>query len=114
MAANASAICAVADVSGWEKCADGAAPLWRGASPPSTIAESSMGAAMRADLLLAIGTSLQVYPVAGVVPLAKRSGARVVILNAQPTPFDGVADSVLRQPIGEILPALCAWDAELR
>lgn len=76
--------------------------------------DRAMGAAMRADLLLAIGTSLQVYPVAGVVPLAKRSGARIVILNAQPTPFDGLADSVLRQPIGEILPALCAWDAELR
>ena len=59
-----------------------------------------------ADLFLAIGTSLQVYPVAGLVAVAKASGARVVILNAEPTPFDEVADAVLPQPIGEILPAL--------
>jgi NAD-dependent deacetylase len=76
--------------------------------------DRAMSAATRADLLLAIGTSLQVYPIAGVVPLAKRSGARVVILNAEPTPFDGLADGVLRQPIGEILPALCSRSAELR
>ena len=64
-------------------------------------------AAERADLLLAVGTSLQVYPVAGIVPLAKRYGSRVVIVNAQPTPFDDVADAVFRQTIGEILPVLC-------
>jgi len=66
-----------------------------------------MRAAERADLLLAVGTSLQVYPVAAAVPLAKAAGARVVIVNAEPTPFDELADAVLRQPIGEILPALC-------
>ena len=45
---------------------------------------------------------------AGVVPQAKNAGARVVIVNDQPTPFDDIADAVLRGPIGEILPALCA------
>ena len=68
----------------------------------------AMDAADEADLLLAVGTSLQVYPVAGMVPAAKAAGARVVIVNAEPTPFDDMADAVLRQPIGEILPALCA------
>ena len=68
----------------------------------------AMRAAGRADLLLAIGTSLQVYPVAGAVPLAKAAGATIVIVNAEPTPFDDIADAVLRQPIGEILPLLCA------
>jgi NAD-dependent deacetylase len=63
-------------------------------------------AALEADLLLAVGSTLQVYPVAGVVPLAKRAGARLVIVNAEPTPFDGIADVVLREPIGEVLPAL--------
>jgi NAD-dependent deacetylase len=67
----------------------------------------AMRAAEDADLLLAIGTSLQVYPVAGAVPLAKSAGARVVIVNAEPTPFDEIADAVLRDPIGEVLPALC-------
>ena len=67
----------------------------------------AMQAAERADLLLAIGTSLQVYPVAGAVPIAKAAGARVVIVNAEPTPFDDEVDAVLRQSIGEVLPALC-------
>jgi NAD-dependent deacetylase len=74
---------------------------------PDVIARA-MRAAERADLLIAIGTSLQVYPVAGAVPLAKSSGARAVIVNAEPTPFDEIADAVLGQPIGEILPVLCA------
>ena len=68
----------------------------------------AMRAAGRADLLLAVGTKLQVYPVAGMVPLAKSAGARLVIVNAEPTPFDDVADAVLRQPIGEVLPAICS------
>ena len=61
-----------------------------------------------ADLLIAIGTSLQVYPIAGVVPAAKASGARLVIVNAEPTPFDDMADAVVREPIGRVLPAICA------
>jgi len=72
------------------------------------VIDRAMQAAARADLLLAIGTSLRVYPVAGAVPLAKSAGARVVIVNAEPTPFDDIADAVLRAPIGEILPSLCA------
>ena len=79
-----------------------------GQSLDPTVISRAMCAAERADLLLAIGTSLQVYPVAGAVPLAKAAGARVVIVNAEPTPFDDLADAVLRQPIGEILPLLCA------
>ena len=66
-----------------------------------------MASAERTDLLLAIGTSLQVYPVAGTVPLAKAARARVVIVNAERTPFDDIADAVLREPIGEILPRIC-------
>ena len=73
---------------------------------PENIARA-MQAAQDADVLLAIGTSLQVYPVAGAVPVAKAAGARVVVMNAEPTPFDNVADAVFRQRIGEILPVLC-------
>jgi NAD-dependent deacetylase len=71
------------------------------------VIERAMRTAAQADLLLAVGTSLQVYPVAGAVPVAKAAGARVVIVNAEPTPFDEMADAVLRKPIGEVLPALC-------
>ena len=70
------------------------------------VIDRAMGAAAEADLLLSIGTSLQVYPIAGAVPTAKRAGARVVIVNAQPTPFDGIADAVLREEIGEVLPRI--------
>jgi len=66
----------------------------------------AMRAAEMADLLLAVGTSLQVYPVAGAVPAAHHAGARVVILNGEPTPFDEMADAVLRGSIGETLPRL--------
>jgi NAD-dependent deacetylase len=61
-------------------------------------------AAKSCDLLLAVGTTLSVYPIAGVVPVAKRAGARVVIVNGEPTEMDGLADAVLRGPIGELLP----------
>ena len=72
------------------------------------VIERAMRVAQEADLLLAVGTSLQVYPVAGVVPAAKAAGARLVIVNAEPTPFDDLADAVLSNPIGEVLPAICA------
>jgi len=71
------------------------------------VLERSMQCAGEADLLLSVGTSLQVYPAAGVVPLARQAGARVVIVNAQPTPFDAIADAVLRDPISELLPQIC-------
>jgi NAD-dependent deacetylase len=74
---------------------------------PSVIARA-MRAAGDADLLLAIGSTLQVYPVAATVPHAKASGARIVIINAEPTGFDDIADAVIRQQIGDVLPALAA------
>jgi NAD-dependent deacetylase len=71
----------------------------------------AMRAASEADVLLAVGSSLQVYPVAGAVPAAKEAGARVVIVNAEPTPFDEIADAVLSHPIGETLPFICRTSA---
>lgn len=63
-------------------------------------------AAFAADLLIAVGTTLEVQPVAGMVPLAKVTGARIIIVNAEPTAGDAVADVVLRGRIGDILPEL--------
>ena len=63
-------------------------------------------AASSCDLMLAVGTKLSVYPIAGVVPVAKRAGARVVILNAEPTEMDELADAVLRGSISSLLPRL--------
>jgi len=63
-------------------------------------------AARHCDLMLAVGSTLSVFPIAGVVPVAKEAGARVVIVNAEPTAMDDVADAVLRGPISAILPRL--------
>ncbi len=70
------------------------------------VIDGAMRAAAQADLFLSIGTSLQVYPIAGVVPLARGAGAKIVILNAEPTPFDEIADAVFRDSISKVLPEL--------
>jgi NAD-dependent deacetylase len=63
-------------------------------------------AAQQCDLLLAVGSTLGVYPVAAIVPVAKRHGAKIVIVNGAPTEMDDIADAVLQGPIGELLPAI--------
>lgn len=63
-------------------------------------------AALACDLCLAVGTTLGVYPAAGIVPLAKQTGAKVIIINGEPTELDNLADVVLQGRIGEILPPL--------
>jgi NAD-dependent deacetylase len=55
------------------------------------------------DLFLAIGSSLVVWPAAGFPLLAKRSGARLVVLNREATDFDDIADLVVRADIGQTL-----------
>ena len=71
------------------------------------VIERAAQASADADLFMAVGTSLQVYPVAGLLPLAKKAGARVIIANAEPTPMDHLADAVIADPIGEVLPLIC-------
>jgi NAD-dependent deacetylase len=68
--------------------------------------ERAQAAAERADLFLAIGTSLGVYPAAALPEIALINGARLVVMNGEPTPFDGVAAAVVRTPLGTALPAL--------
>ena len=72
---------------------------------PEVIARA-MQAAGDADLFLAVGSSLQVDPVAGALDIAHAAGARIVIVNAQPTPFDGIADAVFHESISEVLPQI--------
>jgi NAD-dependent deacetylase len=71
------------------------------------VIERAFQVAEEADLLIAIGSTLQVQPVAGVVPAARRAGARVIILNAQPTACDDLAHAVMQGAIGDLLPAMC-------
>ncbi|MCY4037379.1 MAG: Sir2 family NAD-dependent protein deacetylase [bacterium] len=67
-------------------------------------------AAAACDMMLAVGSTLTVYPIANVVPIAHQSGAPVVILNAEPTPFDGLAEVVLPASISEALALIAAAD----
>lgn len=62
--------------------------------------------ARRADVLLAVGSTLSVYPIANVVPLAKAHGADVIIVNGGPTDMDDLADVRLDGSISELLPRL--------
>ncbi len=71
---------------------------------------SALGAADRCDVLLAVGSSLQVFPVASMVPRAKRVGATIIIVNGEATAMDHYADHLLHGQISEILPALVAGD----
>lgn len=63
-------------------------------------------AARTCDLVLAVGSTLSVWPAAGVVPTALERGARLVIVNLERTEFDRYADVVLRASISEVLPAI--------
>ncbi|MBW8483305.1 SIR2 family NAD-dependent protein deacylase [Actinomadura parmotrematis] len=72
------------------------------------VLDAAITAARGCDLFLAVGTSLTVEPAAGLCLEAVRAGAPLVVMNAEPTPYDEVADAVVREPIGRALPALAA------
>ena len=63
-------------------------------------------AAADCDVFLAVGTSLRVQPAAALCEVAVGSGARFVVVNAEPTPYDVYADAVIRAPIGGALPRI--------
>ncbi len=71
------------------------------------VIDRAMLVSAHADLFLAVGSSLQVYPAANTLPRAKAAEALVVIVNAEATQMDHLADAVLNGPISEILPAIC-------
>ena len=70
------------------------------------VIDRAMQVAGEADAFVAVGSTLQVYPVAGAVDIARAAGAKLIIVNAQPTAFDDVADALLPGAISEILPAI--------
>jgi NAD-dependent deacetylase len=70
------------------------------------VIDAAVAAASDCDVFLTIGTSLAVYPAAGLLPLAMRSGARAIIINAEPTEYDHYAWAVIRERIESVLPRL--------
>ncbi len=79
---------------------------------PVTRLQRAAALVQGAGTLLVAGTSLQVHPAAGLVDLALESGADVVLINQEATPYDARATHVLREPVGEAIPRILAgsWD----
>jgi NAD-dependent deacetylase len=84
------------------------ATVYFGEALDAEVIDAAADAAADCDVFLAVGTSLGVHPAAGLVDVAAAAGARVVVVNAEPTPYDGLADLVVREPIGTALPVLLA------
>ena len=80
--------------------------VWFGEMLPVDQWERAMDAARTAEFLWPLAPPPSVYPAAGLVQVARQSGARVVIVNPDPTPADELAEWILRGPAGEILPRL--------
>lgn len=82
------------------------AVVWFGEALPPDVWSEAEQAVSSCDLLLVIGTSAVVYPAAGLVPLARGSGAKIVEVNIEPTPVSSLVDCTLTGPAGELLPQL--------
>ena len=80
--------------------------VWFGEPLPEGMMKEAEHAAGAAQVFLVIGTSAVVYPAAGLVPYAKRGGARVIEINTDDTPFTNLVDCALRGPAGVLLPQL--------
>jgi NAD-dependent deacetylase len=74
-----------------------------GQALPENVLDESAELATASDVFLAIGSSLVVYPAAGLPEVAKRAGAKLVIINRDRTELDTAADVVIREPIGATL-----------
>jgi NAD-dependent deacetylase len=74
-----------------------------GQAMPEAAMQRAQDLTLSCDLFMAIGSSLLVWPAAGFPLMAKRNGARLVIINREPTEFDAIADLVVRQDIGTVL-----------
>jgi NAD-dependent deacetylase len=81
-----------------------------GQSMPEAEMRRAEEATLACDLFLAVGSSLTVYPAAGFPALAKRKGARLAIVNREPTELDQIADLVVHGEIGPTLGAVAGVD----
>jgi NAD-dependent protein deacetylase/lipoamidase len=80
--------------------------VWFGEPLPEGLMKEAEHAVAACEVFLVIGTSAVVYPAAGLVPFAKQSGATVIEINPEPTPFSETVDFALQGPAGELLPNL--------
>jgi len=80
--------------------------IFFGEALDADVLRAAQVAATECEVFLVVGTSLMVAPASWLPGLAAAGGARVAIVNAEPTPYDTQADAVIRQPIGDALPRL--------
>jgi NAD-dependent deacetylase len=80
--------------------------VWFGEPLPDGMMNEAEHAAASAEVFLVIGTSAVVYPAAGLVSYARQSGAKVIEINPEPTPFSAMVDAALQAPAGDLLPKL--------
>ena len=80
--------------------------VWFGEPLPDGTIEEAADAVASSKVFLVIGTSAVVYPAAGLIPLAKQSGATVIEINLEPTAFSAMVDFSFQAPAGELLPKL--------
>jgi len=73
---------------------------------PQAAVARALALAREADVVLVVGSSLVVYPAADIPLVALRSGARMIVINAEPTPFDRLAEVVIHGRSGEVLPEI--------
>jgi NAD-dependent deacetylase len=77
-----------------------------GQALPADVLDNAYRLSVESDVFLAIGSSLVVEPAASLPVHAKRAGTFLAIINRDETPLDGLADAVIRRPIGETLQAI--------
>lgn len=80
--------------------------VWFGEMLPAQAVEKASRAAETCDLFFSVGTSALVYPAAALPEMAKRQGSFVVEINPEPTPVSGIADVVIHEKSGVILPMI--------
>jgi NAD-dependent protein deacetylase/lipoamidase len=75
---------------------------------PAAAVHDAFELARRSDVMLVVGSSLVVYPAAEIPLIAVRAGARMIVVNAEPTPFDRLAEVVIHGRSGEVLPQIAS------
>jgi NAD-dependent deacetylase len=79
-----------------------------GEAMPVAVVQEAFALARQADVMLVVGSSLLVYPAADIPLVALRSGAPMIVINAEPTQFDQLAEVVIHGKSGEVLPEILA------
>ena len=85
--------------------------VWFGENLNPEVWRAAERATHASDVFLVVGTSALVYPAAGLVPLARSAGAKIIEVNLEPTPLSGLVDYAVTGPAGEILPRLVGSDS---